>query len=194
MLFRRARVATWTLFFAATCLSACEGTNETAGSGGGAEDQSTTTASGGCGATLDGPCGECMKMSCCDALSACESDADCAACVDGSDSNACEKNEDTHARVDAYLSCKGGACEEACIGATTGACEGLLDGLTAVDCTICLEASCCGEVTACHDNAVCWDGCFTNHDETKCHGDPDGHALFHALGACASDACATECQ
>jgi hypothetical protein len=147
-----------------------------------------------CEAALEGACGDCMKTSCCDALTACEADADCQACVTGKDSDACERTTETHERVNAYLVCKGGACKTPCIGAAGGACAGMLDGVATSTCQACLEAKCCDEVAACHAKDVCWDGCLTNHDETKCHGDPDAHAVFHSLSACVTASCSTECN
>jgi hypothetical protein len=147
-----------------------------------------------CAAKLAGACGDCMKTSCCDALTACEKDTNCQACVTGKDTTVCEATAATQKRVNAYLVCKGGACKVPCIGAAGGACAGLLDGSVTPTCQGCLEGKCCDEVAACHSQATCWDGCFNNFNETKCHGDPDGHAAFHALGACVSTSCAAECN
>lgn len=153
------------------------------------------SAAAACAASSADECGVCMQGACCDALRACEQDPDCMACVAATDSEACERSAATHARVDAYLSCRGGErCATTCVAATGGTCTELLDGLVAPDCQTCLEESCCDQVASCHGNAVCWDGCFTNHNETKCHGDPDGHSLFHAMGACVSKKCAAKCK
>lgn len=147
-----------------------------------------------CAATLTGDCAECMKTSCCDSLVACEEDADCLACVTAQDSDACERTSETHERVDHYLTCKGGDCRESCIGESNSSCAGLLKDLVTDACATCMETNCCDEVSACKAHDVCWDGCFTNHNETKCHGSPDGHALFHALGTCATTNCSSTCQ
>lgn len=147
-----------------------------------------------CAATLTGDCAECMKTSCCDSLVECERDADCLACVTAQDSSACERTPETHERVDHYLTCKGGDCRTSCIGESTSSCAGLLKNLVTDACAACMESSCCDEVSACNAQDICWDGCFTNHNETKCHGSPDGHALFHALGTCANAKCSTNCQ
>jgi hypothetical protein len=143
---------------------------------------------------LAGECGDCMKTECCDTLTACEADANCQACVTGKDVDACEKTTATNKRVKAYLVCKGGACKTPCLGAAGGACTGLLDGVVSDICKGCLEAKCCDEVSSCHAQAVCWDGCLNNFDEPTCHGSPDGHAAFHALGQCVSTSCAAECN
>lgn len=159
------------------------------------ETQPDETPDGTCQARLDGDCGTCMKTSCCDALMACEGDANCTACVTGKDSDACEKTTGTHERVDAYLTCKGGSCASSCIETTdAGTCTGLLDSLVTAKCAACMVASCCEQVASCHGAAVCWDGCYNNHDETKCHGDPDAHALYHAMGSCQVDFCDSACS
>ena len=134
-----------------------------------------------------------MAAACCAALSDCQGDAACLGCVNGADSSGCDANDTTHARVEAYLTCRGGACETTCIG-TTGDCQGALDGLVADACQTCLEESCCSEVGDCQANDSCWNDCFVTHVEEKCEGDPDGHALYHALGSCYSANCSTECQ
>lgn len=142
-------------------------------------------------------CDACMTESCSDALGACKSDTDCIACVTSQDSDACERNAVTHARVDKYLGCRGGACRSACIGeardTSVAACTQLLSEAVEGPCGTCLAAHCCESVTACHTNSTCWDGCLTNHNPRKCHGDADGHALFHALSACGNTQCKTEC-
>lgn len=153
-----------------------------------------TDAGESCTAALAGDCGTCMKTSCCTALTDCEGDPDCLACVNGTDSEACEKTEATHQRVDGYLTCKGGACRSSCIVEAGGSCVGLLTDLVDAACQTCMEQSCCDEVAACKGAEVCWDGCFINHDETKCHGAPDAHSLYHALGQCASSKCGSKCQ
>lgn len=153
------------------------------------EPESTT-----CEAKLDGDCGTCMKTECCEALTDCEGDPDCAACVSAEDSDACERTDETHARVDAYLTCKGGSCSDSCITVKAGSCKGLVDDIVPAKCAACLEKSCCDEVNACHGADVCWDGCFNNHDEEKCHADPDAHALYHAMGACLTEHCDAECN
>ena len=158
-------------------------------------DAGATDAAPACAATTGDACGVCMQGACCDALVECEQDEDCTACVTATDSDACERTAATHARVDAFLTCRGGErCAETCVAATGGACTDLLADLVAPACQACLEEKCCDEVASCHGNDVCWDGCFTNHEETKCHGDPDAHSLFHAMGACSSKECATECK
>lgn len=197
-----ARMLAWISTFTLLCAVAAAGCSddidappasaEAATPDGGAGDDDAASAET-CEAALEGECGACMKGSCCDALTECEGDPDCLACVNAEDSDACERNAETHARVDAYLTCKGGACASACITSEGGSCEGLLDGVTKAACAACLEGSCCDEVAACHGADVCWDGCFTNHSETKCHGDPDAHALFHAMSACVQSRCKSEC-
>ncbi|PCC75528.1 hypothetical protein SAMN02745121_00068 [Nannocystis exedens] len=146
-----------------------------------------------CAAEATDECTGCMREACCEALADCQADAACVACVSGEDGDACESTPETHARVDAYLECKGAACQEVCIGGPVGSCEDALAELAQDACTTCLGASCCEEVAACHGNSVCWTGCFTVHDDAVCHSDPDGHALYHALGACASGSCQAEC-
>ncbi len=166
-----------------------------AGADGSASSNDDAASSGeACAASLEGACGDCMKASCCDALAACEQDPDCAACVAGKDGDACERTAETHERVDHYLVCKGGACNAACIGESENSCAGLLKDLVTDACATCMEESCCEQVANCKASAVCWDGCFTNHDESKCHGDPDGHAVYHAMGECGSKHCAKVCQ
>jgi hypothetical protein len=168
-------------------------TAATSSSSGSAVDASTADAA--CGAASQDACGTCMQTACCDALVECERDEDCMACVTATDSDACEKTPATHARVDAYLTCRGGeACAPTCVSATGGACTALLDDLVDPTCQTCMEDNCCDEVASCHGNAVCWDGCFTNHNESKCHADPDAHSLFHAMGACSTKSCAAECN
>ncbi|WP_434414895.1 hypothetical protein [Nannocystis pusilla] len=154
-------------------------------------EPSTTTE--GCAGEATDECTGCMREACCEALADCQGDPACVACVAGEDGDACESTPETHARVDAYLECKGGACQEPCIGAPVGSCEDALAELAQDDCTTCLGASCCDEVASCHGNTVCWTGCFTVHDDAVCHSDPDGHALYHALSACASASCQAEC-
>lgn len=178
-------------------------TGATAGAGGsggsttstgtGAAAGSAGTGSAACDAKLDGDCGACMKEQCCVALVDCESDADCLACVTGQDGEACEANETTHKRVDGFLTCKGGACQAACIGGPNEGCEGAMSGLVAAACQECLEQQCCGEVAACKANDGCWQGCVVNFSEASCHADPDGHALFHAFGECVSTKCNAPC-
>ncbi len=133
-----------------------------------------------------------MATACCDALSACNDDAACSSCVKGTNSDACESTAETHERVDAFLTCRGGACVSACIG-VAGSCKGALSGVVAATCQTCLEANCCEEVGSCKAKDACWNDCFTHHVEAACHADPDGHALFHALGSCIQSSCATEC-
>lgn len=145
------------------------------------------------GATIANSCDTCLADACCAELVDCQGDADCVACVTGTDGDACERTPATHERVTRYLECRGGPCVEPCIGASTTECTGLLDGIAAPECATCLEANCCGNVSACHDEAVCWDGCFQNHDDAACHGDPDAHAVFHAFGQCIASQCEAEC-
>lgn len=187
----------------ATTNSACSasdsnGPAQVAATDAGADDAASSSddASTGeaCTASLEGECGDCMKASCCDDLAQCEQDPDCAACVAGTDADACERTAETHERVDRYLVCKGGACNAACIGESASSCAGLLKDLVTDACASCMEESCCEQVANCKASAVCWDGCFTNHDESKCHGDPDGHAVYHAMGECGSKHCAKVCQ
>lgn len=181
------------LYLASACSTATStsGIPPTSAAQDGGEAETGATS---CPANLSGDCGACMKDSCCGALSACEADADCLACVTAQDGDACERTAETHARVDAYLTCKGGTCASRCIsGDDAGSCQGTLNKLVKASCATCMEQACCSEVAACHQSTVCWDGCFTNHDETKCHGAPDAHALFHAMGACASSRCKAEC-
>lgn len=168
-------------------------TNVTADSDAGA-DAAPVEEAPVCEAKLEGACGDCMKAECCDALTACEGDVNCVACVTAKDTNACEKTTATHKRVNAYLVCKGGACKEPCIGVAGGACAGFLDKIVTNTCQACLEAKCCDEVAACHAKDVCWDGCLTNHNEEKCHGDADAHAVFHSLNQCLAKSCAAECN
>ncbi|AKT38631.1 hypothetical protein [Chondromyces crocatus] len=161
----------------------------------------TTTGEGGSGAApgcptvLEAPCGTCMGDACCEDLTACEDDPDCWACVHAQDSDACERTPETHDRVDRYLVCRGGACQQACIAGGNGDCEGRLDNLYPAACAECLQASCCDEIANCAANDACWIDCYTMHDTDACHGNQDGHALYHALGACfnATD-CASACS
>lgn len=147
-----------------------------------------------CTSNAAGTCGDCMRGQCCDALQACEADENCNACVNGNDTEACERTTETHERVNTFLVCKGGACRDACIGDAGASCTGLLDGIVSDGCASCLQTSCCAEVAACKGEDGCWIDCFTQHDETKCHADPNGHALYHAMGACVSDHCNTKCN
>lgn len=96
----------------------------------------------------------------------------------------------------AYLECRGGPCQETCIGAASDNCRAPLQTAgVGDDCIACLETNCCAEVAACSTNDICWDGCFFNHVAETCHSDPDGHALYHSLGVCFSDAgCASVCS
>ena len=199
---RMALLAGATLTTIAAC-SSDDPINNGAGAGGSTSTTTTSTATtttgaggqGGdaCAADIEGECGACMETSCCDAAADCQQDPACWACVTGVDGDACESSPETHERVNVFLVCRGGACSEPCIGASSGECEGLLDGLVADACAGCLEASCCDEVAACHGNDICWVGCFTEHDPETCHSEPDGHALFHALGSCSSQNCDAEC-
>lgn len=180
---------------------ACESTDSTEPptsqtSGGSSSTSSSTSSTGGaaaCQASLDDACGECMQAACCESLQACEQDEACWGCVTGVLGEACESSVETHARVDAFLTCRGGSCQEPCIGTTVGSCDGQLDGVVPSDCQGCLETNCCAEVAGCFASEGCWVSCFTMHDEADCHGDADGHALYHAMGACASGACEAEC-
>lgn len=133
-----------------------------------------------------------MGGACCDAVTDCAADAACTACVTAQDSDACESSEATHARVNTFLSCRGGPCQTDCIGAASD-CKGTLTGIVAAACQTCLETSCCAEVGACHAKDACWNDCFVNHSEAACHADPDGHSLYHALGTCWQSSCAAEC-
>jgi hypothetical protein len=134
-----------------------------------------------------------MGAACCGDLVACRDDAACWACVTGADGDACESSPETHARVNEFLVCRGGPCQAECIGGPVGACRGALDGLVAEACAGCLEASCCDEVAACVAQETCLHGCLLDHDPAVCHADPDGHALYHALGQCTSSQCEAEC-
>lgn len=162
-------------------------------------DEATTgaltgaTTGAACAVEATDACSTCMADTCCETVAACEADPDCSACVSGADVDVCESNAGTHARVDAYLACKGGPCQAECIGDPVGSCEDALAELQQDDCTTCLGSNCCDEVAACHGNEVCWTGCFTVHDDDICHSDPNGHALYHALSACASQSCVDAC-
>lgn len=153
----------------------------------------SSTTAGECAAEATDECSGCMREACCEALADCQGDPACVACVSGEDGDACESTPETHARVDAYLECKGSSCQEPCIGAPVGSCEDALAELGADACSACLGENCCDEVASCHGNAICWTGCFTVHDDALCHSDPDGHALYHALSACAGNSCQAEC-
>jgi hypothetical protein len=153
----------------------------------------TTTETSSCAAALDGECGACMKGACCDVLTACEGDADCLACVNGTDTTACEKTPETHDRATAFLACKGGPCQSTCIGSTGGTCMGVLDNVVGPTCGACLVASCCDEVAACNGDDGCWNKCFAMHDETACHADANGHAIYHALLTCVTADCSDAC-
>ncbi len=144
-------------------------------------------------AVMNDACGQCLQTACCAALVDCEGDADCLACVRAEDDLACDRSPATHDRANLYLTCKGGACKDACIGGAGGSCVGVVTGIETPACQACLEQKCCDEVAACRAHEVCWDGCYTNHDEMKCHDSADGHALFHALGGCFGSACNVEC-
>jgi hypothetical protein len=172
-----------------TLMPACAAADGSEGEGEGEGEADT------CVANDNTDCGLCLQDNCCEALQACEGDADCTACVSGENGDVCESSEDTHARVLAYLECRGGPCQETCIGAATGECRAPLEAAgTAEACIVCLETSCCDEVAACNSNTVCWDGCFFNHVEATCHGDADAHALYHGLGECYTNAdCAAAC-
>lgn len=183
-------------------VGACSSESNTPGQGGGGTSTTTTTTTttsttttsvATCDAALAGECGDCMKGACCDVLTDCEADPDCVACVTGADTAACEKSPETHDRGTAYLTCKGGACQSACIGGTGGTCVGVLDGVVNAACGTCLTGSCCDEVAACNAHEGCWNKCFATHDETACHGDADGHALYHALLVCLEADCSTPC-
>ncbi|EYF00978.1 hypothetical protein [Chondromyces apiculatus] len=166
-------------------------------------DGGTTTSVGGAGGTggasacptsLDNACGTCMGEACCEDLSACEDDPDCWACVNAQDSEACERTQETHERVDRYLVCRGGSCQQACIEGGNGECEGDLAPVYEPACAACREGACCDEVANCAANEACWVDCFTQHDTDLCHANQDGHALYHALMSCFSSAdCETEC-
>lgn len=161
------------------------------------EPATTTTASTGpaaCEPNITDECDTCMQGACCDDLAACQNDPQCVACVTGEDGTQCEENAATHERVQRYLECRGGPCQDTCIAAEGKTCEEALAVFTPDDCTECLAANCCDGVAACSTNAICWDGCFTNHSPDKCHSDPDGHALYHALAVCINASCATPCS
>lgn len=187
-------------FSVTTAMVGCE-TAEPTGDSSTSTSQSSsstgTSASTGsamvCVAALDDACGECMQSACCESLQACEQDQACWDCVTAVDGEACESSEETHARVDAFLTCRGGSCQSPCIGTPAGGCEGVLEDVVAPDCQACLEAQCCNEVAGCYGSEGCWISCFTMHDEADCHADADGHAIYHAMGSCAADACAAEC-
>ena len=188
------------IVLAVACSDADTGANGGAAAGSQNASGGATMEGGGgsggnaCPSAATDECGICMSAACCEAQVDCEGDPLCIACVTGEDDEACEENEATHARVDAFLSCRGGDCAEACIGVVSGECDGLLDGLVAPACVTCMEASCCDEVSACNGSEGCWESCFTSFTEAGCHADPDGHALFHALGECASESCGSECR
>lgn len=172
-------------------VGACASSPDNPSTGGGGT--STTSSGPTCGATLSGECGDCMKGACCDTLTACEADADCVACVTGSDPDACEKTTATHDRALAYLTCKGGPCQAACIGGTVGSCEGVLSGVVKPACQTCMEGGCCAEVAACKAHEGCWVTCFTEQDEAACHAAADAHAVYHAMLACLSASCSEPC-
>jgi hypothetical protein len=156
------------------------------------ETQSEAEASA-CASTTGDACNDCMASSCCEAYADCNADPDCVACVTAADGTACEKTPETHARVNEFLVCKGGACSGQCISDDAGTCANVANGFLPPNCVHCLEAACCSEVAACHANDGCWVDCLTEHDEAKCHGNADGHALFHAFSQCASQGCQAEC-
>lgn len=137
------------------------------------------------------PCDACLATTCSAARDACRDDADCVICVNEGDDDACHRTDATHERADAVLTCRGAACRKQCIGETTpeASCAGKIAG----DCGTCLESACCDETAACFDNPHC-DACVRSGDESVCHADAGGHALFHALGACVSKQCASDCQ
>jgi hypothetical protein len=147
-----------------------------------------------CGATVADACNTCMAGACCDALAACNGDPDCVACTTGADADACERTPETHDRVNAFLVCRGGACRTDCIGTSGETCGGQLTGIVSTACQVCLEGSCCDEVAACKGSDGCWNNCLTNFSEAGCHGDPDGHAIFHALNSCVASSCDTACK
>ncbi len=171
-------------------------TEATAETGAPETDTGDVSSSGGavCEADASDACTTCMGESCCDDLSACEQDPKCVACVTGTDGTQCESNAETHERVQRYLECRGGPCQTSCIEAEGKSCEEALEVFTPDACTECLEKNCCDAVAACSTNAICWDGCFTNHSPDKCHSDPDGHALYHALVVCVNGGCSAECS
>lgn len=184
---------------------ACD-SDDPANTGGGGSDTTTSTASGGnagstttsttsagaCEGAPDGACGACMGEACCEVLTDCNADLKCKACVEGTDTLACDTSEETHTRAVAFLECRGGPCAAPCVGASDD-CQDKLDGFVAAECQTCLETNCCAQVGACYAKEGCWIDCFTQHSELDCHADPDGHALYHALGACYQQSCATAC-
>ncbi len=154
-------------------------------------ETASSSSGGDCETAQTDACGVCMADACCTALVDCESDELCWACVTGEDGEACEDNETTHARVDVYLTCRGGDCNEACIG-SAGDCEEAAPEFGA-DCGACLVASCCEQLGACYGSEGCWGSCVVDFSEAGCHADADGHALFHALNQCAGTSCEEEC-
>lgn len=170
--------------------STSDGSTSDASTASGAETASSSSG-GACETAQTDECGVCMADACCVALVDCESDEKCWACVTGEDGEACEDNETTHARVDAYLTCRGGECNEACIGSAGNCAEAAPQ--FGEECGACLEKSCCEQLGACYGSDGCWDECVVDFSEAGCHADADGHALFHALNQCAGASCEEEC-
>lgn len=140
-----------------------------------------------CGDLGDEPCNACLSRECCDAARACAGDLQCLACLDG-DADACESSEETHVRVDAALTCRGGVCAESCLPPTEGPdCTMVFTG----SCGTCLADACCAEVSRCAANANCL--ACVGGDHNACHAEADGHALAHALWACSDTACVAPC-
>ena len=172
--------------------AAAASTGETVSSSGGA-DTGSTTEPAACEEASADECIGCRKGACCEDLTACEQDPDCWACVEGIDGDVCEANAETHARVQAYLSCRAGSCQADCLGEPGSTCEAAAAELPEGECTSCIVDACCDLLAACHDNAICWTGCFNEHDSEVCHTDPDGHAIYHGLSSCIARGCGSAC-
>jgi hypothetical protein len=137
---------------------------------------------------VTGLCGECVKAECCDAMMACENDADCASCVanHGPENPACLRAQ---ARFRAFISCAQGACVDACYREEPINCDGVIVQYAGSrECATCSETNCCTQYSDCGAIPSC-KACLANPHDATCAGMP----TVQAVQQCVSASCSSEC-
>jgi hypothetical protein len=170
----------------------------TGGTGG-----TTSSAGGGCGATVFSAmaeCQDCVAAECCAELSACTTGTPCAALLDCLTANKCSAGDATcittcedqnNAGVtpaQALEGCYSTRCSMETVCQTGAICQsGLM--VPNVQCGMCLGASCCSEWTACAADATC-SGCATSQGMSSGCADD---SLYTAASMCELNTCSQDC-
>lgn len=143
-------------------------------------------------ALFDGECQSCVDSNCGAAATECAGDENCRKCLVSNDFEACHASDHIHELANTIWVCQANSCDSQCYGETgapAASCKGYYTGT----CGECMEANCCTQVTKCISNAVCKE-CAETGNEEVCHSQPQGHALFHALGSCSASKCKEACK